>query len=126
MRLHYFTSQSKGLATIFTGPAGTGKTETMKDICQTIGQESVVLNCSDILTASDLENMLRTAAVLDMWVMFDEANRITREVLDALGEKIGALYASKESGESDPFKVGVQTTVGLTANPGYAGSTEFG
>jgi dynein heavy chain len=111
------------------GPAGTGKTETVKDLGRTLGIFVVVTNCSDEHKYRDMAKIFKGVCQSGLWGCFDEFNRISLATLSVVAAQVASITGAKKQdlkrfmfpNEEKPIVLIKSCAYFITMNPGYAG-----
>jgi dynein heavy chain len=113
------------------GPAGTGKTETTKDLANAAAKCVYVVNCSPEMDYKGLGNIFKGVASSGSWICFDEFNRLVPEVLSVCTVQFKSVCdgCKTESNacviEGDEVFLDPSCGAFITMNPGYLGRSEL-
>jgi dynein heavy chain len=112
------------------GPAGTGKTESSKDLAKALAIQCIVFNCSDQIDYKMMAKLFSGLSQCGCWTCLDEFNRIDIEVLSVIAQQLTVLRQARLTDldrttfEGRDIKVQDHHVI-VTMNPGYAGRTEL-
>ena len=113
------------------GPAGTGKTETIKDLSKNLGKKCFTYNCSEDSDYTLMTKFFKGIAMSGSWVCFDEFNRITLDVLSVIAHQISILLTCLKGRttlcnfDGRNFNFNFNMGIFITMNPNYAGRSEL-
>lgn len=117
--------QNYGVSII--GPAGTGKTESIKSFGYMFGIFVTVFNFDDLIDFSSLQRIIAGILKLGLWASFDEFNRLEYTVMSAISEMISSIQHSLSNKNTTIDFLGMKlpihshTKLFLTMNPKYRG-----
>ncbi|XP_069789574.1 dynein axonemal heavy chain 10 isoform X2 [Narcine bancroftii] len=130
-QLRFYWALSMYLGGAPAGPAGTGKTETTKDLAKALGLLCVVTNCGEGMDFKAMGNILSGLAQCGAWGCFDEFNRIDAAVLSVVSSQIQTIrnalihHLTRFQFEGQEISLDSRIGIFITMNPGYAGRTEL-
>jgi dynein heavy chain 2 len=116
------------------GPAGTGKTESVKSLGQAFGRQVLVFNCDEGLDYKSMGRIFIGLVKCGAWGCFDEFNRLLEEQLSAISQDIQVIqYAIKENQPQltllgRTIQVNKNAGIFVTMNPagkGYGGRSKL-
>jgi dynein heavy chain 1 len=113
-----------------SGPAGTGKTETVKALGMQLGRFVLVFCCDDTFDFKSMGRILTGLCQVGAWGCFDEFNRLEERILSAVSQQIqriqeGLRREAKEILLSQSVRLHPNVGVFITMNPGYAGRSNL-
>ena len=117
------------------GPAGTGKTESVKALGLQLGRFTLVFNCDDSFDFQAMGRIFLGICQVGAWGCFDEFNRLEERILSAVSQQIQNIQIGLKKGEDDGnaeielvgrrLSVNSNTGIFITMNPGYAGRSNL-
>ncbi|KAI5304245.1 hypothetical protein KEM56_006700, partial [Ascosphaera pollenicola] len=117
------------------GPAGTGKTESVKALGLQLGRFTLVFCCDDTFDFQAMGRIFLGICQVGAWGCFDEFNRLEERILSAVSQQIQNIQIGlKKAAEDDKtqielvgrrLKVHQNTGIFITMNPGYAGRSNL-
>ena len=119
------------LGTSLAGPAGTGKTETVKDLARAVAVQCVVFNCSEQIEIKIIVRLLSGLALQGAWTCLDEFNRIDTEVLSVIAQQLlnihDSLQAKRPTVLLNDMEIKLNGSIGVltTMNPDFANRNEL-
>uniref|UniRef100_A0A8C9S5I7 Cytoplasmic dynein 2 heavy chain 1 n=1 Tax=Scleropages formosus TaxID=113540 RepID=A0A8C9S5I7_SCLFO len=112
------------------GPAGTGKTESVKALGGLFGRQVLVFNCDEGIDVKSMGRIFVGLVKCGAWGCFDEFNRLEEAVLSAVSMQIQAIQNSLKNQRSSCELLGKEVELDpnsgifITMNPagkGYGG-----
>ena len=114
------------------GPAGTGKTESVKALGNALGRLVLVFNCDEGIDVKSMSRIFIGLVECGAWGCFDEFNRLDEFVLSALSSDIQMIQEAVKQkhknlslpGRRDQIRVNTDCAIFVTLNPagkGYGG-----
>ncbi|QIW99025.1 hypothetical protein AMS68_004543 [Peltaster fructicola] len=117
------------------GPAGTGKTESVKALGVQLGRFTLVFNCDDTFDFQAMGRIFLGLSQVGAWGCFDEFNRLEERILSAVSQQIQNIQVGLRRRVTDSdarieligrqLKVHPLTGMFITMNPGYAGRSNL-
>uniref|UniRef100_A0A146KZ76 Dynein heavy chain, cytoplasmic n=1 Tax=Lygus hesperus TaxID=30085 RepID=A0A146KZ76_LYGHE len=121
------------------GPAGTGKTESVKALGHQLGRFVLVFNCDETFDFQAMGRIFVGLCQVGAWGCFDEFNRLEERMLSAVSQQIQTIQEAlksimelnnKESTLSvelvgKQVRVSPDMAIFITMNPGYAGRSNL-
>ena len=113
------------------GPAGTGKTESVKMLGAQLGRFVLVFNCDKSFDYAAMGRIFAGLCQVGAWGCFDEFNRLEERILSACSQQIlgiqKGMLAKLPSIElmGNTCKLNRDVGIFITMNPGYAGRSNL-
>jgi dynein heavy chain 2, cytosolic len=116
------------------GPAGTGKTESVKALALAFGRQVLVFNCDEGLDFHSMGRIFIGLVKCGAWGCFDEFNRLLEEQLSAISQQIQIIQEAIKAREHSINLLGKKVEVNfnsgifVTLNPagkGYGGRSKL-
>jgi dynein heavy chain 1 len=122
------------------GPAGTGKTESVKALGSQLGRFVLVFNCDEHFDFQAMGRIFVGLCQVGAWGCFDEFNRLEERVLSAVSQQILAIQSGVSTLKNSQQQSEAVTNIELlgksvrlhpdvgifvTMNPGYAGRSNL-
>jgi dynein heavy chain 1 len=113
------------------GPAGTGKTETVKMLGSQLGRFVLVFNCDSSFDYAAMGRIFAGLCQVGAWGCLDEFNRLEERILSAVSQQIltiqRGLLMHQASIEllGSPCRLRKDVGIFVTLNPGYAGRSNL-
>ena len=116
------------------GPAGTGKTESVKALGQAFGRQVLVFNCDEGIDFKSMGRIFIGLVKCGAWGCFDEFNRLLEEQLSAISQQIQVIQWAIKQHEptfellNRTIEVNKNAGIFVTMNPagkGYVGRSKL-
>ncbi|KAF2742258.1 cytoplasmic dynein-like protein 1 heavy chain 1 [Sporormia fimetaria CBS 119925] len=117
------------------GPAGTGKTESVKALGVQLGRFTLVFCCDDTFDFQAMGRIFLGICQVGAWGCFDEFNRLEERILSAVSQQVQNIQLGLRKGAEDErsqieligrqLRVNSNTGIFITMNPGYAGRSNL-
>ena len=123
------------------GPAGTGKTESVKALGAQLGRFVLVFNCDETFDNHAMGRIFVGLCQVGAWGCFDEFNRLEESMLSAVSQQIESIQLAIKAGgdlqgeaarqamtvslQGRTVTVNPSMAIFITMNPGYAGRSNL-
>lgn len=118
-QLNYFSAMN--------GPAGTGKTETVRELCRITAINCKTFNCSTQLTINTINGFIKGIVLSGTWLCLNDFNRINIETMSVVAQTMADLLKAKQANLEffSELRLHSSCYICLTMNPSYISRNEL-